>query len=188
MFPPQFLAWFLYMLCAILGYLSFPTSSSGNLLDMYPYSTGVDSLRIVIALSIILSFPIFLLPMRENFDRLVFNTSKSCFAARPLTNVRFYIENIFLCWIAYGITVAIPQFRTLLNLFGAFTGTFHSFIFPAAFYLKTSRSSFCRNKKAWAALFMLIVGGLSGFVSLMISYVVCFASHALSARRLVCTL
>ncbi len=156
----------MYTLCATLGYLAFPAPFSGNLLAVYPKSGAVDSLRVLIAISAIFSFPVILLPVRENFDKLIFNSSKSCFPARPLTTVRFYIQNIILCWIAYGVTVAIPEFRTILDLWGAFTGTFTGYIFPTAFYLKTSRISFYSNKKAWVALFMLIVGGLSGFVSL----------------------
>jgi amino acid permease len=157
------------MLSATLGYLAIPTTSAGSLLDMYPDSAAIDTLRILMAISVILSYPIILFPTRENLDKLMFSGHKSCFAARPLTNFRFYMQNIILCWIAYGITVAIPEFRTILNLWGAFTGTFLGFIFPTLFYLKTSKIHFKADKRAWAAWFMLIVGSLSGFVSLLSS-------------------
>jgi amino acid permease len=178
MFGVQALTFLLYMLSATLGYLADPTTTAGSLLDMYPDSAGIDALRILMAISVILSFPIILFPTRENVDKLMFSGLKSCFAHRPLSNSRFYIQNIILCWIAYCITVAIPSFRTILNLWGSFTGTFLAYIFPPVFYLKSSSVQFKADKKAWGALFLLVVGGLSGFVSLGLTLQHCFfASH-----------
>jgi amino acid permease len=150
--------------CAFLGYAAFPLSAAGSVLQTYPKSTALSVLRILYAATVILSYPIILAPTRENLDKLMFSGDKSCFAHRPLTNFRFYFENIVICWIAYGITVAIPQFRTILGLWGAFTGTFLGYLFPTYFYMKTCKVGFRQNKKAWAAAFMFIIGGLSGFV------------------------
>jgi amino acid permease len=183
----QFLTFLLYMTSATLGYLAFPVTSAGSLLDTYPDSGSLDALRLLMAVSVILSYPIILFPTRENVDKLMFSGDRSCFASKPLTNGRFYFQNIILCWIAYGITVAIPQFRTILNLWGAFTGTFLGYIFPTVFYLKTSKIQFKADKKAWAALFMLIGGSLAGFVSVSFNCLFNLDSHALSFRR-VCIL
>jgi hypothetical protein len=147
-----------------MGYLSFPETAMGSLLSIYPKSGGLSALRILMAISVLLSYPIILFPTRENVDKLMFSGKKSCFPHRPLTNFRFYSQNIVLVWIACGITVAIPQFRTILNLWGAFTGTFLGYIFPTVFYLKSSKVPFRDDVKAWAAATMLLVGGLSGFV------------------------
>lgn len=164
--PLQFITLLLYLLSAFLGYFAFPETAAGSLLNIYPKSGAVTTLRMLMAISVILSYPIILFPTRENVDKLMFSGEKSCFSHRPLTNFRFYFQNIILCWIAYIITVAIPDFRTILNLWGAFTGTFLGYIFPTFFYLKTSKLKFQQDKKAWAAVFMLVAGGLSGFVGI----------------------
>jgi hypothetical protein len=159
-----------------MGYLAFPETAVGSLLSIYPKSGGLSALRILMAVSVLLSYPIILFPTRENVDKLMFSGQKSCFPHRPLTNFRFYSQNIFLVWIACAITIAIPQFRTILNLWGAFTGTFLGYIFPTVFYLKSSKMPFRDDVKAWGAATMLVVGALSGFVrhSAFTSVKICF--------------
>jgi amino acid permease len=152
------------MLSATLGYLAIPTTTAGVILDMYPASAALTALRILMGISVLQSYPMILFPTRENLDKLMFSGHKSCFPAKPLSNFRFYIQNISLCWIAYGITVAIPQFRTILNLWGAFTGTFLAYLFPPLFYLRSSKLRFNEDKRAWAALVLMVVGCLAGFV------------------------
>ncbi len=135
---------------------------------MYPESRALDALKILFMLSILLSFPLFLFPNRECVDKLMFSGNNSCFAFRSITNLRFYTQNIVITWIAYAIAVTIPEFRTIINFTGALTGTFLSFVFPSVFYLKTSELAFKADKKAWAACFMIIAGGLAGCVSLVL--------------------
>ncbi len=128
-------------------------------------SGAVSSIRIFVSLSVLLSYPILLFPNRECVDKLMFSGQSSCFPFRSITNFRVYAQNIVITWIAYAIAVNIPEFRTILNLTGACTGTFIGFIFPSTFYLKTSKLNFKADKKAWAACFMIIAGGLAGCVS-----------------------
>lgn len=46
-----------YILCAALGYMSFPTTAAGNILKTYPASPANDILVLSMAASIILSYP-----------------------------------------------------------------------------------------------------------------------------------
>jgi hypothetical protein len=135
---------------------------------MYPDSRALDALKILLMLSILLSFPLYMFPTRECVDQLTFSGDISCFPSRTITDFRFYSQNIVITWIAYAIAVVIPETRTILNFTGAFSGTFIGFVFPSVFYLKTSELAFKADKKAWAACFMIIAGGLAGCVSLVL--------------------
>jgi hypothetical protein len=81
-----------YILCAALGYLSFPTTAAGNILKTYPASAANDILVLSMAASIILSYPgmsprftyvilanllvhlsaVIVFPCRQSVDRLLF--------------------------------------------------------------------------------------------------------------------
>lgn len=200
---PQVVTSVSYILCAALGYLSFPTTAAGNILKTYPASAANDILVLSMAASIILSYPgqsphfvsllilCYISEIELTFPQLLcfraanlwtvccFQTRcmqsnaarassdlLSCVAnSQELTYIRYVAQNIAIVAVAYGIATAVPVFSTLLGVFGAVTSTIIAYILPTFFYMRTSNTSFLKDRFSWVALTLLILGGSAGMVS-----------------------
>ena len=153
------ICFFVYYASGILGGAVFPDTTQGNILLTYPASSSFDGLNIIMAMSVLLSCALIIFPMREGVDKLLFPN-------RPLTSFRYVLQNVVLAWLAYAIVVAFPNYRTIVDLAGALTGTFISFIFPCVFYLKAARAPLRGDMMGWTAVFVLAIGGTAGLMSL----------------------
>jgi hypothetical protein len=90
----------------------------------------------------------------------------SCVAnLQELTYIRYVAQNIAIVAVAYGIATAVPVFSTLLGVFGAVTSTIIAYILPTFFYMRTSNTSFLKDRFSWVALTLLILGSSAGMVS-----------------------
>ncbi len=54
----------LYMLTGMLGYVAFPCDTPGNILNAFSASVALDVVKAVMALHVVLAFPVMLFPSR----------------------------------------------------------------------------------------------------------------------------
>ena len=151
---------FSYFWVGFLGYLQFGAESSGNVMDNFEENAWSDFLWVSMSLSILFSYPVIVYPCRISVDRMFF-------ADKPYSYKRFVIQNICIVFIAFGIGVGIPDFATLLGLFGAVTATTIGYILPPVFYLLIGPDSYKTDKRKWMAITLMVCGGIAGFISLI---------------------
>jgi sodium-coupled neutral amino acid transporter 10 len=117
---------FLYITCGGLGVIGYPKNTQGNIMLNLPRGAAVDVLLISMSISIILSFPVIIWPMRESVDQLYLLMKRSClqedykdsketffFSFCDSAYIHFVIETLIL--IGITVLISIPSFATILG-------------------------------------------------------------------------
>jgi len=73
--------------------------------------------------------------------------------------------------LSYTIAVLIPSFTAILGIFGSITKVAVCQVFPALFYLCIGKGHWKVDKRKWVALFLMIVGGIAGIVSAIVTII-----------------
>lgn len=121
---------FLYMFIGIVGYLAFLDKTNGNILLNFGYNLPIIIIaRIGMALSVSLTYPLVLFPLRFTIDDLIFGGKQS-------TTLRHVLETIILVLLSYGIATAIPVLSIVFGISGSICAMLTNFILPSALYWK----------------------------------------------------
>jgi len=124
----------------------------------------VDILLISMAIAVLFGYPVVLFIVREMIDSLLFSRFNFSY-------IRFAIEALVIIGVTYTFAVFVPEFTTMLGLFGSITKVAICQIFPALFYLCIGKTNWKRDKRKWAALFLIVVGGMAGIVSATVTII-----------------
>jgi len=154
----------LYTTTGIIGILAFTDTVKQNIMLNYERDIAVNILLISMAAAILFGYPLTLYVLREIVDDLLFSSFTFSF-------IRFGIEAVIIIGASFTVAVLIPQFIQILGLFGSITKVFLGQVFPALFYLKIGKEPLKTSKKKWLALFILVVGGLLGVASAVVTII-----------------
>jgi len=217
-----------YVVIPLLGVLAYPNSKKDNVMLDLPKGIPVDILLLTMALSIILSYPVFLFPMRDAMNDLIGSIRRKCCPNKGENEnknedsddtkeetktsesdeakdeekgsedddktkgeekgsgdngaegedqtsssigwcsrqyLRFVIETFIFIAITIAIGIGIPSFSTILGLSGSITKTLVCYIFPALFFLKSTRTPIKKDKWKISAVVFIVVGAIAGLVS-----------------------
>ncbi|XP_046643516.1 putative sodium-coupled neutral amino acid transporter 10 isoform X1 [Daphnia pulicaria] len=156
---------FIYMGVGIAGYLAFAdTHFTGNILISFQPSFVTDLMKAGFLLSIILSFPLCVLPCRTSFHSLVYGreslhqqmeSSMSGGTTGSLSDSRFKILTFIIVVATLIIGICIPNVEFVLGLVGATLGTAVCSVAPAWIYLQVAPST---SGERWIAKVLLVCG------------------------------
>ncbi|XP_057369669.1 putative sodium-coupled neutral amino acid transporter 10 isoform X3 [Daphnia carinata] len=157
---------FIYMGVGIAGYLAFAdTHFTGNILISFAPSFVTDLMKVGFLLSIILSFPLCVLPCRTSFHSLVYGkeslqTSDSSGGMAggttgSLSDFRFKILTFIIVTATLVIGICIPNVEFVLGLVGATLGTAVCCVAPAWIYLQVAPST---SGERWIAKVLFVCG------------------------------
>ncbi|XP_078728131.1 solute carrier family 38 member 6 isoform X1 [Lampetra fluviatilis] len=148
------LAFIIYYLSAIFGYLTFYSSVSPELLEMYGLLTRHDSLvmsvRLCILMSVLLTVPLIHFPARKAVLKLVAD-------GRPFSWLHHTLATLALITLVLILAIFVPNIKEVFGFVGATTSTCLLFIFPALFYIIVSREPLFSPPKM-GALSLLVFG------------------------------
>ncbi|XP_061405629.1 LOW QUALITY PROTEIN: probable sodium-coupled neutral amino acid transporter 6 [Lethenteron reissneri] len=148
------LAFIIYYLSAIFGYLTFYSSVSPELLEMYGLLTRHDSLvmsvRLCILMSVLLTVPLIHFPARKAVLKLVAD-------GRPFSWLHHTLATLALITLVLILAIFVPNIKEVFGFVGATTSTCLLFIFPALFYIIVSREPLLSPQKM-GALSLLVFG------------------------------
>eukprot|EP01088_Endostelium_zonatum_P003107 TRINITY_DN1414_c0_g1_i1.p1 TRINITY_DN1414_c0_g1~~TRINITY_DN1414_c0_g1_i1.p1 ORF type:complete len:579 (-),score=108.38 TRINITY_DN1414_c0_g1_i1:11-1747(-) len=149
-----------YLVVAIFGYLTFLKDTEPNLIKSYPTdSILLGIIRIIMTISIMLTYPMVSFPCRYSLDNLLFpskTTAPNWIKNFPLlkngtkdkvgnwmiknpTN-RTVIEATLIAVCALILSILFPSVSRVFSLTGSTGSTFTSYILPAWFYMMLSSS------------------------------------------------
>jgi len=154
----------IYAACGILGILAYPTNTEGNIMLNFKPDITVDILLISMAVAILFGYPVVLFVMREMVDGLLFGKFEFSY-------IRFMVEAVVIIGITFTVAILLPSFTTIIGLFGSITKVAICQIFPALFYLCIGKRHWKVDKRKWAALFLIVVGGIAGIVSATVTII-----------------
>jgi len=170
-----------YGFCGGIGVEGYPVGTKGNITLNLPNGIPVSILLITMAISIILSIPVVLWPMRESLDQLIISCWRK-YQKKPqktdptipydnfsvLSYLRYTLETLFLIGLSLLIAIGIPSFATILGLSGSLTKMIICFLFPCIFFIRLSENRYPAYLKimAWG---LLVVGVLAGLTSAVIT-------------------
>lgn len=155
---------FIYMGVGIAGYLAFAnTHFTGNILISFEPSFVTDLMKAGFLLSIILSFPLCVLPCRTSFHSLVYgreplhqiDSSTPGGITGSLSDFRFKILTFIIVVATLIIGICIPNVEFVLGLVGATLGTAVCSVAPAWIYLQVAPST---SGERWIAKVLLVCG------------------------------
>jgi amino acid permease len=123
----------LYLGVGIFGYLCFYQVTSPNLLNNFTdESNGAIALaKIGLAIVLVASAPLFMLPMRDTLNNLLFSEEK----AKQFSWIRHIIFTVGILGFAYLLACVTPEVSDVLSLTGSLCSTAVMYLFPATFYL-----------------------------------------------------
>uniref|UniRef100_H2ZW65 Amino acid transporter transmembrane domain-containing protein n=1 Tax=Latimeria chalumnae TaxID=7897 RepID=H2ZW65_LATCH len=155
-----------YLLVGICGYLIFFEKVSGDVLSDLPSNFAVDVVRFVFLISLILSFPMAILPCRQAINTLFFEQQKtngtfSVSGDMPLLrHVAITFVQVFSTMV---VGVLMSDVATVLGIIGATTGAVICFILPSIMHFKLCMNNFSVKLYCWQVVFS--VGILLFFTS-----------------------
>ncbi len=123
-----------YTAVGLFGYLTFFTSTQGNVLLNYDTDDVFVMVgRVGVAIVIICSFPLLAHPCLDTVDDLVFPNRRHVFSYRRRLGALIVVVGL-----AYTIAMLVDDVSVVLGIAGATGSTSISFVLPALFYTKLS--------------------------------------------------
>jgi len=154
----------MYGTCGLLGILAYPTNTAGNIMLNFKPDVTVDILLVSMSVAVLFGYPLILFVLRETVDSILFPNV-------AFSYIRFAIEAVLIIGITYTVGIFIPEFPTILGLFGSVTKVAICQVFPALFYLRLGKVHWKHDKRKWVAMFLMIVGGIAGVVSATVTII-----------------
>jgi len=154
----------IYGACGLIGVLAYPTNTEGNIMLNFKPDVAIDILLVSMAIAVLFGYPVTLFVLRELIDGVLFPRFQFSY-------IRFGIEALVIIGLSYTIAVLIPSFTAILGIFGSITKVAVCQVFPALFYLCIGKGHWKVDKRKWVALFLMIVGGIAGIVSAIVTII-----------------
>jgi amino acid permease len=166
----------LYFVIGLLGYMVDYEDTEDDILNNFADRDPAMTVgRIGLAITLLSSFPLLILPARTNLHQLVANAFKlSTPGTGPesKTDAMFRIgETIFLVALSLSAASGLKTVVTVWNFLGSTLGLLVSFILPPLFYLKIRKPHFKSSMTVPAWLLLIF-----GIVSLIVCTVNAFLS------------
>ncbi|KAI9847756.1 MAG: hypothetical protein M1838_000779 [Thelocarpon superellum] len=157
-------AFFIYVLVAITGYLSFGDNVTGNIMGMYPASIASTIGKAAIVVLVMFSFPLQVHPCRASVDavlrwwpstrhtstesrgvsppheRIVPASTRPSINTNPdaMSDTRFAALTAAILILSYAVAMTVSSLERVLAYVGSTGSTSISFILPGLFYYKIS--------------------------------------------------
>jgi amino acid permease len=167
------IVWTSYSFMASFGYLTFYDGTEGNILLSYPEKDVViDIIKVLMAMSVILTFPTVTYPCRLSLDNLLFPDKEV--AVHPRLQVlldrprlRLNLLTAIIIFISYLFSILLPSVSTVFGLTGSTASTFTSYLLPGWFYLRLRGYSWF-DRRAIPLVLLLIFGLVFGTMSTVV--------------------
>ncbi|CCG83831.1 protein of unknown function [Taphrina deformans PYCC 5710] len=160
-------SWFVYLLVAITGYLSYGDNVNGNIVSMYPNSPTANIGRVAIVILILFSYPLQAHPCRASLDKILVSISRVWHGADESTTrfassqsslrsfgskgeeaareeigeTRWTILTTFILISSYLVAMAVSSLEVVLAYVGSTGSAAISFILPGLFYWRITQDS-----------------------------------------------
>lgn len=150
----------MYMAVGFFGYVAFYESGiRGDILANFSSGLLADTIKAGFWISIVISFPLIIFPLRLSIHSLLFTNEKKgeqvvSSAADYIPQDRFTIITVCIVLGTLTIGILVPHIETVLSITGAVVGTFLCFVFPSALYILTVSKE--HSSKATAKVIFII--------------------------------
>ena len=128
--------------------------------------------------SICLTYPMLVFPIRDSVINLMDKSEAvkkalACYSQEQMETRRFYGVTVGILLIAYTVACVLPKIEVVFELVGSTFGTCLCYVIPGSMYIKASQGLPERDVKIlrMQSYVVSIVGGLMGFIALIISIV-----------------
>nr|XP_055024508.1 sodium-coupled neutral amino acid transporter 3 [Misgurnus anguillicaudatus]XP_055024509.1 sodium-coupled neutral amino acid transporter 3 [Misgurnus anguillicaudatus]XP_055024510.1 sodium-coupled neutral amino acid transporter 3 [Misgurnus anguillicaudatus] len=125
-----FAMFFMYLLTAIFGYLTFYGNVMSELLEMYGKTDKLMlCVRLAVLVAVTLTVPVVLFPIRRAILQLLFSD-------KPFSWVRHILIAVCLLFAVNLLVIFVPNIRDIFGFIGATSAPSLIFILPGIFYLR----------------------------------------------------
>lgn len=152
----------LYTIIGSFGYLQNLNNTKPDILANYNLSQPIIAIaQFAVGLTVALSFPINVFPLRFTVEIMFFPNS-------PPSKAKFVILTTVLVSLATLLALFVPQIDVVFSLLGAVCSSFVCYVLPGLFFLRIASSSLLSLEKLGALTLMIggiVVGSISTFMS-----------------------
>lgn len=161
----------IYITVGTFGYISFfQDGIHGDILENFPHGFFTDGIKFGFWLSVILSFPLIVFPVRAAINSLLFANKRQGVLHDVISSASDYIAPDQFTYITVGLVsgtlvlgILIPNIETVLSITGALVGTFLCFVFPSALFLMSGAKDHMKR----LAQFILVASTIAMVLSTM---------------------
>jgi hypothetical protein len=143
-----------YTIVATFGYLSFGANTEGNLFNSYSHSDLlINIMRCLFALTVVLTFPLMVMPCRRAIDSLLF-------FSRPYSYRRLMVAAACVIVLALAVAIVVPDVAMVFDITGSTAAMLTTYVLPAVFFLKVHSNLGLKPKLAEkiGAIGMICIG------------------------------
>jgi len=174
------LAFILYIIVGLFGFLQFQNDTASNILVNY---SNTDDLiivaRILLSVAICFAFPLIVWPMRNTLEQLYYfaRTGKipSVFIMVPLWV--HLTESIVMIALALLISILFPSITFIFSIMGSTSTTICSFIVPSLMFLRVTSKYRERARERLLAYFLLFFGIAIGVMGTTATVIIQIKQH-----------
>ncbi|XP_043945416.1 putative sodium-coupled neutral amino acid transporter 10 isoform X3 [Protopterus annectens] len=134
-----------YTLVGIFGYVTYSEGLSGNILADLPSGYIINIVRVVFLISLVVGFPLIVLPCRQAISTLLFEQQKpdGTFSVSGDLPLRYhFVATVLLVFFSMIIGLIVPDVETVLGLMGTTTVAITCYILPSLMHSKLSKGRF----------------------------------------------
>jgi amino acid permease len=150
-------AYIVYLVIGVIGYLSFGNKVSSNIIQAYPPGLMVTFGQISIGMLALFTFPLQCHPCRISLDKILPFSSKD----GSISTNRYRLITVSILITSYTLAICVNNLSTVLSVVGATGSTTICYILPGLFYYKISLHQFKKkgtNILQRASIFLVILG------------------------------
>eukprot|EP01128_Nolandella_sp_AFSM9_P004258 TRINITY_DN1881_c0_g1_i1.p1 TRINITY_DN1881_c0_g1~~TRINITY_DN1881_c0_g1_i1.p1 ORF type:complete len:550 (+),score=85.01 TRINITY_DN1881_c0_g1_i1:116-1651(+) len=146
------IAFWIYGLLGIFGFLTFGTALGSNIINEYDEGSLMVTIgRIAMTILVALSYPLQIHPCRRSLISLV-----SYFSTKSQSALVYWGITIFLVVVTFSISMVVTDLGLVFSLVGATGSTTIAYILPGLFYVRVNKGSPWYPKKIMAAALSII--------------------------------
>ena len=170
--PALFFCLLVYMLGGAGGFFLFQSQTCGNILQNFANNNlAINGLRLLFALTLLLTYPLCFFSTRQVLDYLIFCERKDRY------RVRFYAWTLSLNLTVWLIALIAPNIALVFDLAGSTSGALSSYILPSLLFIKMAPARY-RSLKVFAGVLCVagVLLAICGTTATIIAWI--FPFHA----------
>eukprot|EP01083_Nonionella_stella_P022252 61556_1 len=143
-----------YALISMCSYYSFGDKTLSDALDNYPQDKTIFIVtRLLLAVSMLFTFPVSCHPARESISSLIFKVK-----AEQLSTWRYNVLTYAIVFVTYGVAMVVQDIAMVFSFIGATSGTIISYIYPGLIYYFMFKENSSHRFSCAIALLLCVFG------------------------------
>eukprot|EP00062_Callorhinchus_milii_P020197 gi/632975578/ref/XP_007904306.1/ PREDICTED: putative sodium-coupled neutral amino acid transporter 10 isoform X1 [Callorhinchus milii] len=149
-----------YTIVGLCGYIPLPQTVPGNILATLPSTTAIDYVRLMFLFSMVMSFPLVVLPCRQAINTLLFEQQRedgTFSVSGDMPRQRHVIVTVLVVFSTMTVGALVQDVETVFGVIGTTAGSIISLICPPIIHAKLHRYTSAGRVILGVGIFLLLI-------------------------------